>query len=144
MTAPPTSVALATIGGQVAASPLNSDYSALQSAVNAIIAILNGQVDFTNLTSGIVLKSGDATHQFIAQWGSTVGVTDGAGLLAVTFGTPFVTAVASVIAVNGDSVANARAAYGVKQTTVNVNGFSFDSGGALSAAYRCNWLAIGY
>jgi hypothetical protein len=46
MPALPASLALNSISGEIAASPLNSDYAAIQTAVNALIAILsNGVLD---------------------------------------------------------------------------------------------------
>lgn len=56
----PASIALASIAGQISASPLNSDYSAIQTAVNALITALGGG------SANQVLQAVDSTH---VQWG---------------------------------------------------------------------------
>lgn len=55
----PTSLALGTISGTIATSPHNSNYAAVQTAVNALITAAGGG------TTGQVLQAVDSTH---VQW----------------------------------------------------------------------------
>lgn len=61
----PASLALGSISGQISASPLNSDYSAIQTAVNALIALAGGGA------VNQLLQAVDASH---VQWAYAGGV----------------------------------------------------------------------
>lgn len=150
----PNQLALTSIadGSQRLASPIRNNFSAVQTAVNALrTALASGTagqvlqaVDGTDVQWQTLLQLVDTSHPYKIQFGSSVGTTNGSGVLAVTYAVAFASTTDLVLAVNGDTAAIGAALLGVG-LGATASGFNADFGsGHASTAARVNWIAIGH
>jgi len=94
------------------------------------------------ITADYALRGLDATTQFKVVSGSTVGTTNGAGELAISFGVTFAFGPVVVVC-NGDTAATAWGANpGVKVSTLTTTGVTVSTG-VVSNSVRVDWIAYG-